>query len=68
MDGVTAELHHPFPASRYLPYLTSPEIAALPKERAVVVLSVASVEQHGPHLPVITDSLVGHLSRGLAFR
>jgi len=56
---MTAQLHHPFPASRYLPYLTSPEIAALPKEHAAVVLSVASVEQHGPHLPVITDSLVG---------
>jgi len=66
MDGVTAELHHPFPASRYLPYLTSPEIAALPKERAVVVLSVASVEQHGPHLPVITDSLVGQTLLGMA--
>ena len=63
---MTAELHHPFPASRYLPYLTSPEIAALPKEKAVVVLSVASVEQHGPHLPVITDSLVGQTILGLA--
>ncbi len=64
---MTAELHHPFPASRYLPYLTSPEIAALPKQQAVVVLSVASVEQHGPHLPVITDSLVGQtvLARAL---
>jgi creatinine amidohydrolase len=56
---MTAQLHHPFPATRYLPYLTSPEIAALPKEHAAVVLSVASVEQHGPHLPVITDPLVG---------
>jgi len=56
---MTAELHHPFPRSRYLAYLTSPEIAALPKDQAAVVLSIASVEQHGPHLPVITDSLVG---------
>jgi creatinine amidohydrolase/Fe(II)-dependent formamide hydrolase-like protein len=63
---MTAELHHPFPASRYLAYLTSPEIAALPKERAAVVLSVASVEQHGPHLPVITDSLVGQTLLGRA--
>jgi creatinine amidohydrolase len=63
---MTAELHHPFPASRYLPYLTSPEIAALPKERAAVVLSVASIEQHGPHLPVITDSLVGQTLLGQA--
>jgi creatinine amidohydrolase/Fe(II)-dependent formamide hydrolase-like protein len=63
---VTAELHHPFPASRYLPYLTSPEIKALPKDKAAVVLSVASVEQHGPHLPVITDSLVGQTLLGKA--
>jgi creatinine amidohydrolase/Fe(II)-dependent formamide hydrolase-like protein len=63
---MTAELHHPFPAERYLPYLTSPEIAALPKEHAVVVLSIASVEQHGPHLPVITDSLVGQTVLGRA--
>jgi creatinine amidohydrolase len=63
---VTAELHHPFPAARYLPYLTSPEIAALPKDKAAVVLSVASVEQHGPHLPVITDSLVGQTLLGMA--
>jgi creatinine amidohydrolase/Fe(II)-dependent formamide hydrolase-like protein len=63
---MTAELHHPFPASRFLTYLTSPEIAELPKERAVVVLSVASVEQHGPHLPVITDSLVGQTVLGKA--
>jgi creatinine amidohydrolase/Fe(II)-dependent formamide hydrolase-like protein len=63
---VTAELHHPFPKSRYLPYLTSPEIAALPKDKAAVVLSVASVEQHGPHLPCITDSLVGQTLLGMA--
>src|SRR5438270_4674492 len=61
---MTAELHHPFPRNRYLPYLTSPEIAALPKEHAAVVLSIASVEQHGPHLPVITDSLVGQTVLG----
>ena len=63
---MTAELHHPFPASRYLPYLTSPEVAALPKDRAAVVLSVASVEQHGPHLPCITDSLIGQTLLGMA--
>jgi creatinine amidohydrolase/Fe(II)-dependent formamide hydrolase-like protein len=63
---VTAELHHPFPATRYLPYLTSPEIAALPKENAAVVLSVASIEQHGPHLPCVTDSLVGQTLLGMA--
>jgi creatinine amidohydrolase/Fe(II)-dependent formamide hydrolase-like protein len=61
-----AEVHHPCPPSRYLPHLTGPEIAKLPKDKAAVVLSVASVEQHGPHLPCITDSLVGQTLLGLA--
>jgi creatinine amidohydrolase len=45
--------------ARFLPHLTRDQIAALPdKERAVVVLPLASIEQHGPHLPVFTDSLI----------
>jgi len=42
-----------------LPYLTTTEIAHLPeKDRAAVILPLASVEQHGPHLPVYTDSII----------
>ena len=63
---MSAQVHHPFPASRFLPYLTSPDIAALPKQQAAVVLAVGSVEQHGPHLPCITDSLVGQTLLGRA--
>jgi creatinine amidohydrolase len=44
--------------SRFLPYLTTEQIADLPKERSVVVLPIASIEQHGPHLPIYTDSLI----------
>jgi creatinine amidohydrolase len=43
---------------RRLAWLTSPEIEAIPKGDAIVVQPVASVEQHGPHLPCYTDSLV----------
>lgn len=44
--------------TRYLAHLTSPEIAALDKEEGVVVLPIGSVEQHGAHLPVLTDTLI----------
>lgn len=40
--------------------LTAPEINALAARNALVVLPVASLEQHGPHLPVWTDSALGH--------
>lgn len=40
--------------------LTAPEIGARAAAGAVVILPVASLEQHGPHLPVWTDSLIGH--------
>jgi creatinine amidohydrolase len=40
--------------------LTAPELRALAARDAVVVLPVASLEQHGPHLPVWTDSFIGH--------
>lgn len=38
--------------------LKSPQVGALSRE-SVVVVPVASIEQHGPHLPVGTDSLIG---------
>ncbi len=40
--------------------LTAPELRALAARDPVVVLPVASLEQHGPHLPVWTDSFIGH--------
>ena len=42
--------------------LTAPELKELAARNALVVLPVASLEQHGPHLPVWTDSLIGHAS------
>lgn len=40
--------------------LTAPEIQQWAARDAVVMLPVAALEQHGPHLPVWTDSLIGH--------
>lgn len=40
--------------------MTAAELRALAAKDAVVVLPVAAMEQHGPHLPVWTDSFVGH--------
>ncbi|MCX7932287.1 MAG: creatininase family protein [Rhodovarius sp.] len=40
--------------------MTAPEIQALAGPETVVVLPVGSLEQHGPHLPVFTDSRCAH--------
>lgn len=39
--------------------LTAPELAALVERDPVVVLPVAAIEQHGPHLPLSTDVDIG---------
>lgn len=52
-------LHGYTPASRYLPYLTWTEIAALPdRKNIVIVLPAGSTEQHGPHLPCAVDTII----------
>lgn len=38
--------------------LTSPEIARLAENNAIVLLPTGSTEQHGPHLPVGTDAIL----------
>lgn len=43
---------------RYLAHLSWPEVAGLDKTEGVVILPVGAIEQHGPHLPVITDTLL----------
>lgn len=60
-DTLTVKVHGSIPPSRFWGYYTGPEIAEIGKTdpNATAVLSVGAVEQHGPHLPVITDSLVG---------
>jgi creatinine amidohydrolase len=36
--------------------LTTREFAGLDRERTIAVLPIAAVEQHGPHLPISTDT------------
>jgi creatinine amidohydrolase len=50
MPGPSAELRWD--------HLKAYELRALAAEAAIVVVPVAAVEQHGPHLPVMTDSLL----------
>ncbi len=38
--------------------MTSPEVEALNKKDGVVVLPIGAIEQHGPHLPLITDTMI----------
>ena len=48
--------------------LTSEEFRGLDPERCVVVLPVAAVEQHGPHLPVLTDTAIADGMLGMLRR
>ena len=40
--------------------LKAQDLRALANDNAVVVIPIASIEQHGPHLPVMTDTRLGH--------
>jgi len=40
--------------------LKAQDLRALANENAVVIVPIASIEQHGPHLPVMTDTRLGH--------
>ena len=42
----------------YWEQLTSPQVKALDKSLPVI-LPVAAIEQHGPHLPLATDKMIG---------
>jgi len=43
----------------YLPHMTSPEVAAFLTKSDMVIIPVASLEQHGNHLPIGTDFING---------
>jgi len=55
--------------SRHLAAMSGERIRALPdRDRALVLLTTGAIEQHGPHLPVAVDALMGQawLDRVLA--
>jgi creatinine amidohydrolase len=43
----------------YWSELTTVDFAALDPETTIAILPVAAIEQHGPHLPVSTDTAIG---------
>ncbi|MDP1908277.1 MAG: creatininase family protein, partial [Hyphomicrobium sp.] len=52
-------MHGFIPPERYFAYLNWQRVATLPdKENTVLLLPVAAIEQHGPHLPVAVDSAI----------
>ena len=58
-----------FPSYRYyyLPALTRAQLTAIPaKDHALVILPTAAIEQHGPHLPVGVDAILGQALLGAA--
>jgi len=46
--------------------LTTDEVAALDPATAVIVQPIGAIEQHGPHLPIVTDALVAERMTSLA--
>jgi creatinine amidohydrolase len=43
---------------RYFPNLSGPEVTRRLTERSIIVQPLGAIEQHGPHLPLSTDSVV----------
>jgi creatinine amidohydrolase len=56
------------PPERFLPYLTWKQVDALPRDRTLMVLPTAAIEQHGHHLPLATDTLLNNLLLGHALQ
>jgi creatinine amidohydrolase len=54
------------PDARNFAYLTWKQVEVLPKDKTVLILPTAAIEQHGHHLPLATDTLIGQLLLGHA--
>jgi creatinine amidohydrolase len=44
--------------ARYFPNLTGPQVSERLTDRSIIVQPLGAIEQHGPHLPLATDSIV----------
>ncbi|MGK7889086.1 MAG: creatininase family protein [Leptolyngbyaceae cyanobacterium] len=52
-------MHSFIPPHRFFPYLSWVEIESMPdKENVVLTQPIGSIEQHGPHLPLIVDAAI----------
>jgi creatinine amidohydrolase len=51
---------------RKFAYLSWKQVDALSRETTVLVLPTAAIEQHGPHLPLATDTLINSILLGAA--
>ncbi|MDJ0556993.1 MAG: creatininase family protein [Microcoleaceae cyanobacterium MO_207.B10] len=60
-------MHNFIPPERFFPYLTWQDIQTMPdQENVVIIQPVGSIEQHGPHLPLIVDSVIATYITGQA--
>jgi creatinine amidohydrolase len=54
------------PDERQFAYLNWKQVEALDKDKTLLVLPTAAIEQHGHHLPIATDTLINNLLLGKA--
>lgn len=60
-------MHNFIPPERFFPYLTWTEINEMSEQENVVIIQpIGSIEQHGPHLPLIVDSAIATAVTGQA--
>ncbi len=49
-------MHGYTPPERFFPYLTWPQVEALPDKKNILIIQpIGAIEQHGPHLPLVVD-------------
>lgn len=56
------------PEDRNFAYLNWKQVDALPRDKTLLVLPTAAIEQHGHHLPLATDTLINNLLLGHAIK